>query len=69
MEMMNQALNNAKQCEAIIYCINIYIIYIILKKNFCFSRFSHWNVCFWGIPALKRCPWKMTPHAVTVRVG
>lgn len=29
MDMMNQALNNAKQCETIIYCINIYIIYII----------------------------------------
>lgn len=48
MDMMNQALNNAKQCETIIYCINIYIIYIIfLKKAFVFLV-SHIEMCVSG---------------------
>lgn len=45
--MMNQALNNAKQCETIIYCINIYINYIILKKAFVFLV-SHIEMCVSG---------------------
>lgn len=45
--MMNQALNNAKKCETIIYCINIYINYIILKKAFVFLV-SHIEMCVSG---------------------
>lgn len=50
---MNQALNNAKQCETIIYCINIYIIYIIFLKKLLFFLFFTLKCVFLENPCNK----------------